>query len=128
MFTTTISGNLTADPDLKVTQEGRAMVDFDVAVNRRSQGADGQYTDAPTTFISVRAFGSLAENLALLSKGRAVLVSGELVTDEWVGQDGQKRAKNKILAKAAGPDFTRARIAQDVDQTLYQPKPLNQGE
>lgn len=119
MFTTTISGNLTAEPELKTTQEGRVMVDFDVAVNRRRKSADGQYVDAPTTFIAVRAFGQLAENLARLGKGRAVLVTGDLVTDEWT-TDGQKRTKNKILASAAGPDFTRARIAEGINETLYE--------
>ena len=122
MFATTISGNLTAAPELKITESGRAMADFDVAVNRRRQAGDGTYVDAPTTFIAVRAFGQLAENMALLGKGRAVIVTGELATDEWVGSDGKKRTKNKILASTAGPDFTRARIAEDVDDTLYQPK------
>ena len=125
MFTTTISGNLTAQPELKTTQEGRTMVDFDVAVNRRRKTSDGQYVDAPTTFIAVRAFGQLAENLALLGKGRAVLITGELVTDEWTA-DGQKRTKDKILATAAGPDFTRARITENANETLYQPKPDNE--
>lgn len=104
--TLTAQGRLTADVTLTDSTANKALADFDIAINHRRRTGEGR-EDAPTTFLSVRATGRLAENLATLTKGQAVIVVGDLVTDEWTARDsGEKRRKNKLLATAAGPDYT----------------------
>jgi len=123
-FDATVSGNLTGAPELKTSKAGRSILDFDLAINRRRRNPEtNEWEDAPATFVSVRAFDKLAENLALLSKGRAVIVTGEIVTEEWTTNRDEKRSKIKLLATAGGPDFTRAHLVDNLDTALYQARP-----
>lgn len=102
----TVQARITVDVALTYTSTNKAQADFDVAVNHRRRNAAGDWEDAPTTFLTVRAFARLAENLATLTKGQAVLLVGDLVTDEWENRDGEKRRKTKLLLTAGGPDYT----------------------
>ena len=62
----TIVGNLTADPVLRMSANGRGVVRFDVAINRRRFNRETtQYDDLPHVFHRVVAFGPVAENKAL---------------------------------------------------------------
>lgn len=112
LATITAQGRLTADVDLTFTTTNKPQADFDIAVNHRRRNAAGEWEDAPTTFLTVRAFGRLAENMATLPKGSPVLVVGDLVTDEWTARDsGEKRRRTKVLATAGGPDYAATKIA-----------------
>lgn len=103
----TAQGRLTAAIELTYTSTNKPQADFDIAVNHRRRNTAGEWEDAPTTFLTVRAFGHLAENIATLPKGSPLLIVGDLVTDEWTTRDsGEKRRKTKILASAGGPDYT----------------------
>lgn len=85
-----IAGNLGADPEMRYTANGQAVTTFNVAVNRRAGGQEGERRD-DTTWFRVVAWERLAETCAqYLQKGRAVLVEGRIVTRSWDGQDGQK--------------------------------------
>ena len=56
-----LCGRLTADPELKQTQNGIAVVSFTVAVNRRfTRGADGQ-SNSQADFINCVAWRQTAE-------------------------------------------------------------------
>lgn len=114
----TITGRLTAAPELKTTKSGRSLIDFDVAVNRRRM-TDGEWQNAPTTFFSVRAFDKLAENLSQLGKGRPVLIAGDLVTDSWTTERDEVRTKIKLIAEAGGIDLSGSTVdVQSVDTAL----------
>lgn len=109
--TITAQGRLTADVGLTFTSTNKPQADFDIAVNHRRRNAAGEWEDAPTTFLTVRAFGRLAENIATLPKGSPIIVVGDLVTDEWTARDsGEKRRKTKVLATAGGPDYSATKI------------------
>ena len=94
-----LSGNLTADPELRITQGGAAVVSFTVAVS------DGTKDNPSTSFYDVSAWRSLGENVAeSLSKGMRVNVIGTLKQRTWE-QDGNKRSKVEVVAEAVGPDL-----------------------
>lgn len=113
----TVTGRLTSKPQLRTSKSGRPVADFDLAVNHRRREA-GEWEDAPATFLSVRALGQLAENLALLEKGRPVMIIGDLVTDEWTSERDEKRTKTKIIASAGGVDLTTARVSGAIDASF----------
>ena len=94
-----IAGNVGRDPELRYTSDGTAVCDFSVAVNKRWTGADGEQKEK-TTWFRVTAWRRLAETVnQYLSKGRQVLVTGEVDASAWVGQDGEPRATLEITAR-----------------------------
>jgi single-strand DNA-binding protein len=69
--------------------------------------ASGEWKDQPTTWLTVKAFRTLASNvLASVHKGDPVIVSGLLNTEEWQ-QDGGNRSRIVIEASAVGHDLSR---------------------
>jgi len=92
-----LMGNLTRDPELRQTPNGKDVVNFSLALNRAYRDSGGEWQEA-TDFIDVVAWGPLAERVAqYMSKGRRCLVQGRLQSRSWE-QDGQKRNKVEVLA------------------------------
>ena len=60
----TLVGNLTDDPELRYTPNGAAVCKFRMAVNRRFQDQNGQWKDGETSYFSINAWRTLAENAA----------------------------------------------------------------
>ena len=92
-------GYLGQPPTLRFTSAGNPVAEFRVGINRRTQ-RDGEWVDAPTTWLTVTAFGQLAENAAeSLAKGDPVAVKGELITEAWTSKsDDETRTAQKVLA------------------------------
>ena len=68
-------GNLTRDPELKFTNEGVAICDMGLAVNRRWTDKEGKETEN-VDFFNISCWNSMAENCASsLKKGDRVLIS-----------------------------------------------------
>jgi len=77
---------------------GRPVTSFRIATNWRYTTAEGERKEE-TEWFSVVAWGKLAEQCnQFLTKGRLVYVEGRLRLRTWDGQDGQKRARNEIIA------------------------------
>ncbi len=96
---TIIVGNLGRDPEMRYTPSGTAVTNFSVAVSRRWTGRDGTQQEK-TTWFRVAAWEKLAElSNQYLSKGRRVLVEGEVDASAWQGQDGQPRASLELTAR-----------------------------
>jgi single-strand DNA-binding protein len=101
-----IVGNLTDDPELRYTPNGAAVVKFRVAVNRRFKDEAGNWKDGETSYFTVNAWRTLAENVAeTLSRGTRVLVAGRLQMRSWETQDGDKRTVVEIEADEIGPSL-----------------------
>ena len=87
------SGRLTKDPNVKYTQNGKAVCNFTLAVD------DGWGEQKKTYFIPVTCWEKLAEaggnNLV---KGQKVTVSGKL-TQRTYEKDGEKRQAYEVLAR-----------------------------
>jgi len=93
----TVTGNLTADPELRHTGGGTAVCSLRIAVNGRRKDQSGQWVDKPN-FFNVTVWGAMGENCdRYLEKGRPVAIDGRLDWSEWE-KDGQKRQKVEIVA------------------------------
>lgn len=107
-----LAGRMTADPELKQTQSGIAVVSFTIAVNRRFVSRDNQQGQPEADFLRVTAWRSTAEFIAkYFHKGSAICVSGSIQTRSWNDQQGQKRYSTDIVADEAY--FVENRSAQD---------------
>jgi single-strand DNA-binding protein len=62
---TTITGNLTREPEIRYTKEGQATTTLGVVVNRRWQDKSTQEWQESTSFFDVICWRDLAENVAL---------------------------------------------------------------
>lgn len=103
-----IAGNLTANPTASFAG-GITKTDFRVAATPRHQGTDGTWVDGKTAFISMTAFGSLAENIIeTVQSGTAVLVKAKARTNEWVEEaTGEKRSRLEYIVTGFGIDLAR---------------------
>jgi len=102
----TIVGNLTDDPELRYTPNGAAVAKFRVAVNRRYKDQSGEWKDGDTSYFTVNAWRTLAENVAeTLTRGANVIVVGRLQQRSWETQDGEKRTVIEIEADEVGPSL-----------------------
>ncbi|MBR4195919.1 MAG: single-stranded DNA-binding protein [Synergistaceae bacterium] len=94
-----IAGNLTKDPEVKVTVSKRTFARMGVAVNYRYKNANGEYQEG-TDYINVVAWGSLAETCGkYLKKGSPALFEGRIRTGSYDAKDGSgKRYTTEIWA------------------------------
>jgi single-strand DNA-binding protein len=104
--TTTVTGNLTRDPEIRYTREGHASTLLGVAVNRRWENRETREWEESTSFFDVVCWRDLAENAALsLAKGMRVMVTGRLEQRSWETEDGERRSKVEIVADEIGPSL-----------------------
>ena len=109
----TISGNLTADPELRYTQSGVAVAGFTVAhTPRRLNRESNTWEDAgDTLFLRVTVWRDQAEYVAgALHKGDAALVIGRLEARSWKTKDGDGRVSIECTADIVSVDLRRQRI------------------
>jgi single-strand DNA-binding protein len=94
-----MTGNLTADPELRSLPSGTSVCSLRIACNtRRKDGSTGEWVDKPNYF-NVTVWGAQGENAArYLAKGRPVAIDGRLEWREWEAQDGTKRQATDIIA------------------------------
>ena len=94
-----MTGNLTADPELRSLPSGTSVCKLRIACNtRRKNGSTGEWEDKPNYF-DVTVWGAQGENAArYLAKGRPVAIDGRLEWREWEAQDGTKRQAVDIIA------------------------------
>jgi single-strand DNA-binding protein len=91
-------GNLTRDPELRQTPNGKSVCTLGLAVNDRYKNEAGEWVDKPN-FFDIIVWGAQAENCSrYLSKGRPVAVDGRLSYRSWEAQDGSKRSKVEVVA------------------------------
>ncbi len=91
-------GNLTRDPELRVTPKGTAICQFGIAVNRQFKDDSGATRDE-TTFVDIEAWGKQGELVSkYLAKGSQCMVEGRLKLDQWEDKaSGQKRSRLKVV-------------------------------
>jgi single-strand DNA-binding protein len=93
-----VEGNLTRDPEYRLTPNGRAVCVFSVASNRYYK--KDEETQQETSFFNVETWAKLAETCnQYLNKGRGVRVIGRLKQDRWTNQEGKNRERIKIVAE-----------------------------
>lgn len=91
-----LMGRLTADPELKHTQSGVAVIRFTLAVDRSyvRQGEERQ-----TDFINITAWRGTAEFVSrYFRKGQLVAVQGSIQTGSYTDKDGNRRNTFEVVA------------------------------
>jgi single-strand DNA-binding protein len=94
-----LTGNLTADPELRSVSSGSSVCKLRIACNtRRKDSASGDWVDKPNYF-DVSVWGAQGENVArYTTKGSALAVDGRLEWREWQTDAGAKRQAIEIIA------------------------------
>lgn len=87
-----LTGRLTADPELRYTQQGTPCTSFNLAVDRASKNDE---TDFPT-IIAWRETAEWASKY--LRKGGKIVVRGEIRTRSYTGQDGKNHKVTEVQA------------------------------
>ncbi len=94
-----ISGRLTRDPDIRMTQSGKTVCAFDVAVNRRYlDNASNEWKD-DVAYVPVSCFSPQADRLKdRLKKGTPVMVEGRINMNEYTDKAGQNRKVLRVIS------------------------------
>ncbi|MFP4153433.1 MAG: single-stranded DNA-binding protein [Alkalispirochaeta sp.] len=93
-----MEGNLTRDPVLSTTPQGRSVCNFSMGSHQLYKKDDEQRKE--TSFFDVEVWSKLGENCAeYLRKGRGVRVVGRLKQDRWKDGEGRPRSRVKIVAE-----------------------------
>lgn len=89
---TTIIGHVGADPEMRYTPSGNAVVNFNVAVSHQYKGGNGELNSDTTWYRAVcwNKTGDVAHKY--LRKGDPVMLVGRISLNQWTGQDGTTRA------------------------------------
>ena len=94
-----IVGNLGANPEMRQTQTGSSVTNFNVATSEQWTDKDGQKQEQ-TEWHRIVAFGRLGEICGeYLQKGSKVYVEGRLQTRQWQDQSGNTKYTTEIVAR-----------------------------
>jgi single-strand DNA-binding protein len=93
-----LMGNLTRDPELRVTPKGTSICQFSLAINRQFKMESGE-TREEVTYVDIEAWGKQGETIAkYVTKGRPLYVEGRLRLDQWEDKNTkEKRSRMKIV-------------------------------
>ncbi len=94
-----LMGNLGADPELRYTQGGEAVLNMRLATTESYKDRNGERKEK-TEWHNCVLWGKRAEALSkFLRKGSSMFVEGSLRNSSYEGKDGQKRYKTEINAR-----------------------------
>ena len=93
-------GNLTRDPEVRVTPKGTSIASFSLAVNRRWKDDSGQVKEE-VSFIDCEFWGKAGEVFAKHhKKGNSAASDGRLKMDQWEDKTTkEKRSKLKVVVE-----------------------------
>ena len=120
MNRTIISGRLGKDIELKRTQTGKVVVNFDLAVYKSQDATD---------WIPIVAWEKTAERLAMSKKGDIIEIDGSITTRTYQNKEGVNIKVVEVLAYQATNftklfrEKTQSNTYQEPKQTYQQPKP-----
>ncbi len=85
-----ISGNVGSVKDITYTQSGKAVMNFTVAVNKRTKDAEGNKLET-TLWVDCAVWGVQAETAHthnLITKGKFIIVTGEASLESYENREG----------------------------------------
>lgn len=116
-------GRLVRDPELRYTQSGIAVANFNLAVNRRFAKEGEQQAD----FIQCVVWNKVAENVAkYLSKGSQVALEGRIQTSSYDDKDGVKRYRTEVVAENV--EFLNTKKKEETSEAMEAAEDVFQGE
>ena len=101
-----LEGNLTANPEITFTKNGRHKAGFALAVKRRWRNRHTDTWEEHVSFFNVVCWADLADHVGeSLTKGHRVRVSGRLEQRSWTTAEGDKRSTVEVVASDVGPSL-----------------------
>ena len=114
-----IMGRLTADPELRTTNNGISVTSFSVAVDRSYAKAG---TERQTDFINVVAWRQTAEFVTrYFHKGSMIAVQGSIQTRKYQDRNGNTRTAFEIVADQVS--FCGSKRENDGEGSYNRPAP-----
>jgi single-strand DNA-binding protein len=106
----TVVGNLTADPELRYTQNGLAVANFTIASTPRTYDRQAnEWKDGEALFLRASCWREFAEHVSQsLSKGSRVIAQGRLKQRSFETQQGEKRTVIELEVDEIGPSLRYA--------------------
>lgn len=105
-------GRFTADVDLKYTNNGMAIADFSLAVDRNKEETD---------FVRCKTFGKTAENIAnFFRKGDLIAVNGSIQTGKYVNKEQKTVYTTDVVVDTFA--FLQSRGERQPQQVAPQPQ------
>jgi single-strand DNA-binding protein len=109
----TVVGNLTADPEMRYTQNGVAVANFTIASTPRTfDRASNEWKDGEALFLRASVWREFAEHVASsLTKGSRVVATGRLRQRSFETKEGEKRTSIELEVDEIGPSLRYATAA-----------------
>jgi single-strand DNA-binding protein len=106
----TVVGNLTADPELRYTQNGLAVANFTIASTPRTFDRQAnEWKDGEALFLRASVWREYAEHVAgSLTKGSRVIAQGVLKQRNYETKEGEKRTSIELEIDEIGPSLRYA--------------------
>jgi len=106
----TIVGNLTADPELRYTQNGLPVANFTIASTPREfDKTTNEFKDGEALFLRASVWREFAEHVAgSLTKGMRVIATGRLKQRSYQDREGQNRTSIELEIDEIGPSLRYA--------------------
>lgn len=106
----TVVGNLTADPELRYTQNGLPVANFTIASTPRTfDRASGEWKDGEALFLRASVWRDFAEHVAgSLTKGSRVIATGRLKQRSYQDREGNNRTSIELEVDEIGPSLRYA--------------------
>lgn len=117
-----LKGNITRAVEVTYTPKGNAVCEIGIAINKTWTDSQTGEKKEKVSFHDCRAWGRTAEFIEkYFSKGKPILIQGELSQDEWEDKEtGKKRRKTLVLIE-------RVEFAGDVRKREAPEEPEDRG-
>ncbi|WP_207839602.1 single-stranded DNA-binding protein [Williamsia soli] len=109
---TTVIGTVISQPRRRQTAAGEDVFSFRMACNsRRLDKRNGEWVDGPTLYLTVSCWRKLIDGVvSVVAKGRPVIAHGQIKTNEYVADNGERRADLEMTATTVGLDLSRCEV------------------
>lgn len=106
----TVIGNLTSDPELRYTQNGKAVANLTIASTPRTfDRQKNEWIDGEALFLRSSVWNEFAEHVAgSLTKGTRVIAQGRLKQRSYETKEGEKRTSYELDIDEIGPSLRYA--------------------
>ncbi|WP_294980349.1 single-stranded DNA-binding protein [uncultured Microbacterium sp.] len=106
----TVVGNLTADPELRYTQNGLPVANFTIASTPRNFDRQAnEWKDGEALFLRASVWREFAEHVAgSLTKGSRVIATGRLKQRSYQDREGNNRTAIELEVDEIGPSLRYA--------------------
>lgn len=116
--TINIRGRVGADPEVRVTQTGRSVANFSVAVTPRTKDGD-EWVDKDTLWFQVSCWRNAEAVAERIGKGEMVIINGKLSTRTYETKNGEQRTDMTVDADEVGVVPTANKGSKQSDEAPW---------